>query len=77
MLNQKDILTTCYIYDKPNFLIRSVMIDISRNKVPNVKTLKEVINQLSLVKINDIQFYIEGRSFYFETYSKYYENKED
>ena len=77
MLKQEKQLTTCYIYDKPNFEVRSVMIDISRNKVPTLKTLKEIVDQLSLVKINDLQLYIEGRSFYFESYPEYYENADD
>ena len=33
-------LTTCRIYDEPFFKVRSVMIDISRNKVPKLETLK-------------------------------------
>ena len=77
LLDQKDVLTTCYISDEPNFSTRSIMIDISRNKVPSLKTLKYIIDQLALVKINDLQLYVEGRSFYFESFSQYYENKDD
>lgn len=77
LLSKKNELTTCLIKDEPNFELRSVMIDISRNKVPKLKTLKKIVDELALVKINDLQLYIEGRSFYFESLSKYYENKED
>lgn len=77
LFEQIDNLTTCIIKDEPNFEIRSVMIDISRNKVPTRKTLEEIVDQLALAKINDLQLYIEGRSFYFDTYPQFYDNKED
>ncbi len=77
LLDKKDNLTCCLIKDEPNFELRSVMIDISRNKVPNISTLKKIIDELALVKINDLQLYIEGRSFYFASLAKYYVNKED
>ena len=70
-------LTTCTIYDEPLFKIRSVMIDISRNKVLKLETLKHIAYQLSLLKINDIQLYIEGRSFYYSFLDQFYENKND
>ena len=63
-------LTTCSIYDEPLFRIRSVMIDISRNKVPKLETLKMISYHLSLLKINDIQLYIEGRPFYYSFLDK-------
>ena len=68
-------LTTCSIYDEPLFKVRSVMIDISRNKVPKLETLKEIARQLSMLKINDIQLYIEGRSFYYSFLDKFYDDK--
>ena len=77
ILKQQKQLTTCLIKDEPLFKVRSIMIDISRNKVPTLKTLMQIIDELALVKINDLQLYVEGRSFYFESLSKYYENKED
>lgn len=74
LINKKN-LTTCHIFDEPNFELRSIMIDVSRNKVPTVNTLKKVIDELALVKINDLQLYIEGRSFYFESLSQFYDDK--
>jgi len=37
------------IKDQPDLEIRGVMLDISRDKVPQLHTLKELINQLSLL----------------------------
>jgi len=76
LMNKKE-LTTCYIFDEPIFELRSIMIDISRNKVPKISTLKKIVDELALVKINDLQLYVEGRSFYFESFDEYYENKND
>lgn len=76
LMNKKN-LTTCHIFDEPNFELRSIMIDISRNKVPKLSTLKKIVDELALVKINDLQLYVEGRSFYFESFDKYYEDKND
>lgn len=76
LMNKRD-LTTCHIFDEPNFELRSIMIDISRNKVPKLSTLKSIVDELALVKINDLQLYVEGRSFYFESFAEYYENKDD
>lgn len=70
-----DKLTTCEIYDEPLFKYRTVMIDISRNKVPKLDTLKEIAYQLSLLKINDLQLYIEGRSFYYDFLDEFYDEK--
>ena len=77
LLQNMEKLETCSIYDEPQFKIRSVMIDISRNKVPKLETLKNIAYHLSLLKINDIQLYIEGRAFYYAFLDKYYDNKED
>ena len=77
LLDKKENLTTCHIFDEPNFSMRSIMIDISRNKVLNLKTLKHIVDKLALVKINDLQLYVEGRSFYFESFPQFYENKDD
>ena len=77
LLRNIDSLTVGHIYDEPDFAIRAIMIDISRNKVPTVETLKKIIDEVALVKINELQLYVEGRSFYFESYPQFYENKED
>jgi hypothetical protein len=47
------------IYDWPDFRARSVMLDVSRDKVPTMATLKSLIDMLAGWKINQIQLYIE------------------
>lgn len=47
------------IDDWPDFLHRGVMLDISRDKVPTMKTLREIIDRLARWKINELQLYTE------------------
>ena len=47
------------ITDYPDFLNRGVMLDISRDKVPKMQTLYNLIDQLSELKINQFQLYTE------------------
>jgi hexosaminidase len=47
------------IEDSPDFPIRGVMLDISRDKVPTMSTLFSLIDLLSSWKINQLQLYIE------------------
>jgi hypothetical protein len=51
------------IEDAPDLAIRGVMLDISRNKVPTVETLKETIDMLARLKINHLELYVEGYSY--------------
>ena len=47
------------IYDYPDMLNRGVMLDISRDKVPKMETLKKLIDTLAEWKINQFQLYTE------------------
>src|SRR5580698_507208 len=47
------------IHDWPDFPVRGVMLDISRDKVPTMATLRELIDMLAGWKINQIQLYTE------------------
>jgi len=47
------------IEDWPDFAARGVMLDVSRDKVPTMATLKGLIDKLAGWKINQIQLYIE------------------
>lgn len=63
------------IEDWPDFAVRGLMLDISRNKVPKVATLKKLIDYLAALKINQFQLYIEGMSFEYESFKKYFPNE--
>ena len=52
-------LTGVEIVDYPDFVHRGVMLDISRDKVPTMKTLRELVLRLASWKINQLQLYTE------------------
>src|SRR5207342_333696 len=45
--------------DWPDFAVRGVMLDISRDKVPTMATLYEMVNLFASLKINQLQLYTE------------------
>jgi hexosaminidase len=47
------------VIDWPDFSARGVMIDVSRNKVPQMHTLFDLIDRLASWKINEVQLYTE------------------
>ena len=47
------------IEDEPDFPARGVMLDISRDKVPTMKTLFDLVDLLASLKINQLQLYTE------------------
>ena len=47
------------IVDWPDFDRRGVMLDISRDKVPTMETLKLMIDRFASWKINELQLYVE------------------
>lgn len=47
------------IHDWPDFAVRGVMLDISRDKVPTLDTLMDLVDKLASWKINQIQLYTE------------------
>lgn len=49
----------CVIEDWPDFPARGVMLDISRDRVPTLQTLQELIDRLAGWKINQFQLYME------------------
>jgi hypothetical protein len=50
--------------EQPDFSYRSVLLDVTRGKVPTIDYLKRIIRQLSLEKVNQIQLYIEHTFLY-------------
>ena len=55
----EDYLPEIAIEDHPDFPRRSIMLDVSRNKVPKLETLFYLIDLFSSWKINELQLYIE------------------
>lgn len=52
-------LPQMHIEDRPDFVRRGVMLDISRDKVPTMKTLFELVDLLAELKLNEFQLYTE------------------
>lgn len=48
-----------HIADWPDFPVRAVSLDISRDRVPTLKTTRELIDRLASWKINQFQLYTE------------------
>jgi hypothetical protein len=57
--NTDGTLSCLEIVDSPDFPVRGVMLDISRNKVPTMATLRALIDELARLKINHIELYME------------------
>jgi hexosaminidase len=53
------VLRCVEIEDWPDFAARGIMLDISRDKVPLMKTLLDLVDRLAGWKINQIQLYTE------------------
>jgi hexosaminidase len=47
------------VEDWPDFPVRGVMLDVSRNKVPELDTLFGIIDRLASWKVNHLELYIE------------------
>jgi len=47
------------IEDAPDFPVRGVMLDISRDKVPTMATLRHLIDDLAALKVNHLELYTE------------------
>lgn len=56
----------CRIEDEPDFSERGFYHDITRGRVPTLKKMKEIAEQLSYFKINSLQIYVEDAFDLFE-----------
>lgn len=54
-----DGVPVCTIRDWPDLPVRGVMLDISRDKVPTLDTLKDLVDRLASWKVNQVQLYFE------------------
>ncbi|MFF2482074.1 family 20 glycosylhydrolase [Paenibacillus sp. NPDC058071] len=60
------------ITDEPQFPVRGVMLDIGRGKIPNMTSLRTLIDMLSNLKINHLQLYMEGFAFNYTQYAEHF-----
>ena len=58
-LSEGTTLPCLIIRDAPDFERRGYMLDISRNKVPKMETLYQIVDMLAAWKVNEFQLYIE------------------
>lgn len=63
------------IFDQPAIKTRGLMLDISRNKVPKIETIKYLIDMMAKLKMNHLELYVEGFSFEYKSFSKYLEEE--
>ncbi len=56
------------IEDYPDLTLRGVMIDIARDKIPTLETLKQMVDNLMMMKINHLQLYVEGFALEYPSY---------
>jgi hexosaminidase len=47
------------IVDWPDFPVRGVMLDIARDKVPTMETLRQIVDVMAAWKLNHLQLYME------------------
>lgn len=52
-------LWPCTIEDWPDLPVRGVMLDVSRDKVPTMATLRAIVDQLAAWKLNHLELYFE------------------
>lgn len=68
-------ISCAHIVDAPFLKIRGVLLDVSRGKVPKLKTLKQIADNMAKCKLNHLQLYIEGYSFAYEQYRELWEEE--
>ncbi|MDH6372029.1 hexosaminidase [Paenibacillus sp. PastF-3] len=61
------------IRDEPDFGARGITVDISRNKIPKQETLYRIIDLMADLKMNQLQLYIEGTPFAYESFPQVWE----
>jgi hexosaminidase len=72
----KNGISCVEIEDEPDLQTRGAMLDISRGKVPKLETLYTMVDFLSDLKYNQLQLYIEGFSFGYPSFARYWEPTE-
>ena len=55
----QDAVPCLHIEDHPDFAYRGFYHDVSRGKIPNMETLKQLIDRMAYYKLNSLQLYVE------------------
>jgi hexosaminidase len=74
--NYRGSVPCVLIEDFPDLQVRGLMLDISRDKVPTLETLKGIVQLLADLKYNHFELYIEGFSFAYPSFKNLWEGKE-
>jgi len=72
-LSENTTIPCLVIYDAPDFQRRGFMLDISRDKVPTMETLYQIVDYLASWKINEFQLYTE-HTFAYKNHKTVWEN---
>ena len=72
-LQNEGVFTFVEIFDEPDLEIRGYMLDISRNKVPKLSTLKAYVDLLADLKYNHFELYVEGLSYQYASFKHLYQ----
>lgn len=75
LLKQGNELNCLEIHDKPEFEHRGFYHDVTRGRIPNIQTLKELVDKLAEYKVNSLQLYME-HTFDFNEYKNFNKNQE-
>lgn len=73
VLKRSGTLPCMRIEDEPDLPVRGFMLDISRGRVPNRKTLAELVHWLWLLKYNQLQLYME-HTFAYHQHAEVWQN---
>jgi hypothetical protein len=74
--NYNGVIPCITIEDHPDLPVRGLMVDISRNKVPTLNTLKKIITLAADLKYNHLELYVEGFSFGYPSFSDLWKEHE-
>ncbi|MGB0714869.1 MAG: family 20 glycosylhydrolase [Phycisphaerae bacterium] len=58
-LRESDGFRCCEIMDQPDFMVRGVLHDITRGKMPRLQTLQSLVDDLALCKVTHLHLYME------------------
>lgn len=70
-----DTLPFLSLMDEPALNIRGIMLDIGRDKIPSMDTLRTLLDRFAAMRINHVQMYMEGFCFQYETYQYLFANE--